>query len=240
MCTVTFVPFRNGILLTSNRDEQIVRAPALLPEKYRGETGDILLPKDGQAGGTWIALHNNGNAMVLLNGAFNKHAHNPPYRKSRGLIFLDVFDSHSPYTNFSTIDLNNIEPFTLIIWEGGELFEARWDGTSKYVTPLPVSEPRIWSSATLYNPEVRKKRRLLFDKWLMETSCRSAEEIRKFHEFAHYNDITVKMEGNGKLQTVSITGIEITNNKAVMHYKDMLGGLVSINEWHIQGVLRRS
>lgn len=240
MCTVTYVPLRDSILLTSNRDEQIVRGAAAMPEKYRQKSGEILMPKDGQAGGTWIAMHHNGNAMVLLNGAFKKHIPNPPYRKSRGLIFLDIFDGHSPIANFNAIDLTDIEPFTVVIWERGELAEARWDGLGKYVTPLSVSEPRIWSSVTLYNDDVTAKRRSLFDRWLKETSYKTAEEIRLFHEFAHDDEIAVRMGGNGMLQTISITGIEITNSKAVMHYKDMLAGLVSVNEWYISGLLQKS
>jgi hypothetical protein len=30
----------------------------------------ITYPKDADAGGTWIAKHENGNAVVLLNGGF--------------------------------------------------------------------------------------------------------------------------------------------------------------------------
>lgn len=236
MCTVTYVPLKNSILLTSNRDEQIIREPALLPEKYQQKSGDILMPKDGKAGGTWMAMHNNGNSMVLLNGAFKKHIPNPPYRKSRGLIFLEIFDGNSPITIFNTIDLSNIEPFTLVIWQYNELIEARWDGKEKYVTPLPISQPRIWSSSTLYNDEVTAKRKSLFDKWLKETTYKTAEEIRLFHEFAHDKDISVRIGGNGMLQTVSITGIEITKEKAIMHYKDILAGLVSVNEWYISGL----
>lgn len=196
------------------------------------------MPKDGQAGGTWMAIHNNGNAMVLLNGAYKKHRHSPPYRKSRGLIFLDIFDGHSPKAIFNTIDLSNIEPFTLVIWERGKLAEARWDGIEKYVTPLPSSEPRIWSSVTLYNAEVTAKRRSLFGKWLVETSYKTADDIRQFHEFAQDNDVSLRMGGNGALQTVSITGIEIKNEMAVMHYKDLCAGLVSVNEWYISGLLQ--
>jgi hypothetical protein len=47
------------------------------------------------------------------------------------------------------------------------------------------------------------------------------------------------MKRGGILQTVSITGIEITNQKAVMHYKDIVGGLVSVNEWFIHGLLHQ-
>ncbi len=242
MCTVTFLPSNGRVLLTSNRDEQTLREPAELPEAYEFPNGKILFPKDGRAGGTWIALHNNGNAMVLLNGAFKKHTHQPPYRKSRGLIFLDIFDTESPKAAFEQTGLDNIEPFTIVIWQQGALWEGRWDGHEKYLTPLPADAPRIWSSATLYDDEVVVLRKDWFNQWLAATKYKTAERIRQFHEFAGDGDehISLKMNRKGLLQTVSITGIEILPNKAIMHYKDMLAGLVSVNEWYITNLLQHT
>ncbi|MGL1516781.1 NRDE family protein, partial [Vibrio parahaemolyticus] len=48
-------------------------------------------PKDPDGGGTWIALKENGDVAILLNGAFENHIPAYPYRRSRGLIFLDIF-----------------------------------------------------------------------------------------------------------------------------------------------------
>src|SRR5476651_889801 len=126
MCTVTFLPFKDRLLITSTRDETILRATALPPVPYDFTTGKILFPKDGEAGGTWIATHENGNVMVLLNGAFVRHHHEPPYRKSRGIIFLNIFDSTDPKQSFEQIDLEGIEPFTLVIWAQGQLWETKW------------------------------------------------------------------------------------------------------------------
>ena len=235
MCTVTFLPLNDRILITSNRDEQILRAPAELPEAYEYSSGKILFPKDGKAGGTWIAMHNNGNVMVLLNGAFRRHISAPPYRKSRGLIFLDIFDSEDPRLEFETIDLAGIEPFTLVIWQHNQLFESRWDGKDKCITPLPANSPRIWSSATLYDEEVIARRKQWFNQWLSENKYVTAEHIRLFHEFGGDGDErnSLRMNRDGILSTVSITGIEIMHDRSVMHYKDLSAGLLSVNEWFI-------
>src|SRR6185295_19041785 len=107
-------------------------------------------PKDGDAGGTWMAIHENGNAIVFLNGGFTSHTPQPPYRKSRGLILLDLIESTAAYHSFMAINLNNIEPFTAIIWDDGHLFECRWNGR-KYHKQLDPLQPHIWSSATLYD-----------------------------------------------------------------------------------------
>lgn len=235
MCTVTFLPFKDRVLITSNRDEQKLRAPAAMPEAVEFATGKILFPKDGQAGGTWVALHQNGNAMVLLNGAFVRHAHRPPYRKSRGIIFLDIFDHTDPASAFDAIDLDNIEPFTIVIWQQGQLWEAKWDGKDKYILPKSADKPRIWSSVTLYDTEVIEKRKQWFYEWLSENKQPTAEDVRQFHEFGGEGDerIDLRMNRDGKLLTVSITGIELTPKKGIMHYKDLVTDLSSVNDWPI-------
>ena len=84
MCTVTYIPTKEHVYLTSNRDEKNWRTDALAPEVYEFSSGKIIYPKDGDAGGTWIAAHENGNVVVFLNGGFVAHTPAPPYRKSRG------------------------------------------------------------------------------------------------------------------------------------------------------------
>jgi len=114
MCTVTFIPVEKKVFLVSSRDECHTRKDALKPACYSVPGGKLLYPKDGEAGGTWIALNGNGNAVVLLNGGKESHEANPPYRKSRGLILLDLAAAVSPSTLFFSMDLDKLEPFTLV------------------------------------------------------------------------------------------------------------------------------
>lgn len=238
MCTVTFLPVGNTIYLTSNRDEAVTRKTAGIPQIVPFSSGNMLFPKDSQAGGTWVATHENGNAMVLLNGAFIKHHHNPPYRKSRGVIFLEVFNHNSPTEAFKHIDLIGIEPFTLVIWQGKQLWECRWDQTTKHITQKPANEPQIWSSATLYDEPVRTKREIWFYLWLNQHTTITAEGIREFHEFGGEGDsaIDLRMNRNGMLLTVSTTGIAINNTKATMHYKDIQNDVTTVAELHLNNV----
>ncbi|MBL7681900.1 MAG: NRDE family protein [Flavipsychrobacter sp.] len=233
MCTVTFLPYRDKIFLTSNRDEQVQRPAAFAPVIEKMSTGKILYPKDGKAGGTWIALHNNGNAMVLLNGATEKHHYKPPYKKSRGLVFLDVFDTAFPSREFLKTDLQDIEPFSLMIWDNNQLFEARWNGSDAFIEEIDHRVPHIWSSVTLYDKEVIEKREEWFNTWLAERSSMTIESILDFHRFGGEGNeqIDLRMNRNGLLKTVSITGIELTPEKSVMYYNDMLTGVESVNEW---------
>jgi hypothetical protein len=74
MCTVTFVPVKNGFIFTSNRDEKINR-PTISPKIYEDFNFKLMYPKDEKAGGTWIVSKNDGTCIVLLNGAGSEPTH---------------------------------------------------------------------------------------------------------------------------------------------------------------------
>lgn len=223
MCTVTYIPANGKIFLTSNRDEKSWRLAALPPLGYEYLTGKIYFPKDTNAGGTWIAVHENGNAIVLLNGGFMFHQSNPPYRTSRGLILLDLIQHESPFDYFRSINLDEIEPFTLVIWQHDELFECRWADEKKYAKKIDKSVPHIWSSATLYSDETVEKRKGWFDEWLNGRNEFTQRDILDFHQFTgdgdRHNDLT--MNRDGRVGTVSITGIEISDHNVQITYLDL-------------------
>ena len=223
MCTVTFIPAKDKYYITSNRDEKSLRRQALAPKSYIHNNRTIIYPKDAEAGGSWIAMHDNGNAAVLLNGAFVKHVSLPPYNKSRGLVFLELIATDMPLRKFLNTDFNNIEPFTLIVFNNGNLYECRWDGSKKYCTQIDAATPNIWSSATLYNETVVKKREQWFAKWLNKNPNPSQQDILHFHQFAGDGDTQndLRMNRNSIMLTVSVTGLELTKQKGTMHYVDL-------------------
>lgn len=223
MCTVTYIPFQNGFYLTSNRDEKAARLKSDIPKWYEFASGKILFPKDGNAGGTWIALHENRNAMVLLNGGLQNHSYAPPYRKSRGLIYLDIFDHPQPVIAFEKINLTKIEPFTLIIRQQQQLFEVIWDGTEKSIKELDAALPFIWSSVTLYSQPVIKNRKEWFHSFLAGNMEINKNTILNFHRFAGEGDKAndVLMNRNNELFTVSITMLHMEQDISTMHYFDL-------------------
>lgn len=222
MCTVTFIPTGNAVFFTSNRDEKHRRSNAAMPAIHRGNTGNILFPKDGDAGGTWIAGHENGNAIVFLNGGFIAHTSTPPYRKSRGLVLMDLIDHTEPVNQFLSIELNNIEPFTAIIWDDRRLFECRWDGSGKHHFQLDEASPHIWSSVTLYDPEVIRKRNNWFKEWLVEKVNPTQNDILHFHQFTGDGDCQNDLKMNrGQVFTVSVTSMSVFEDHAKMFYLDL-------------------
>lgn len=223
MCTVSFIPTKDKIFITSNRDEKTTRKTAIIPAFYEYNGEKLLFPKDADAGGTWIALKENGDAGVLLNGAFIRHTPEPPYRKSRGIMFLDILATARPSYTFSKIDLWGIEPFTMILIEKGSLYEFRWDGTERYCKQLSGIRPHIWSSATLYDGFIVKKREQWFANFLNSNLHPTQLDVLNFHRFSGDGDKNndLLMQRDHAYSTVSITGILLTKDRGSIKYLDI-------------------
>ena len=223
MCTVSFLPLQNdGFILTHNRDEKTLREPALLPSWNK----DILYPKDGRAGGTWIACSKNNRTVCLLNGAFEKHVSQPPYRISRGKVVLDAFEEKSFEDFVANYNLEGIEPFTLIVVDHAaqiDLYELRWDGVTKHFKLLDPSNVHFWCSATLYPKEVAQTRRTWFDEWVKNNVFEEAN-IRHFHQYGGTgdpeNDLMINRDDF--MKTISITSILKNEGVTSMNYLDLL------------------
>lgn len=212
MCTVTYFPLKNKTVLTSNRDEKPYRSAQ---EIHRGK--GIIYPKDATKNGTWFAVTKNGNAIVLLNGAFKNHQRETKYRKSRGMIVLDLISTKDVFKSLELIDLQNIEPFTLVIFQKKELTEFRWDGTQKHFKILDSNLPYIWSSSTLYNNEAQEKRNAIFKEFLEEETI-NEEKVWDFHYQKTddlENGITIKRQNT--IQTISTTQLIISDAITLKH-----------------------
>ncbi|HCQ13821.1 NRDE family protein [Flavobacterium sp.] len=223
MCTVSFV-FSNGkAILTHNRDEKIARPSAIEPQKYSINNKDIYFPKDPKAGGTWYAVAQNGTTIVLLNGADEKHQLKPSYRKSRGLIVLDLISSNSPIEAWKSIDLSAIEPFTLVLFQDSKLYQLRWNEVEKTTLNLDVSQNHIWSSSTLYPKDIREKRANWFHTFLDTKPEVDEVEMFNFHRYTEgeNQENGLIINRNNVMKTLSITQSVIEKNNIVLSYVDL-------------------
>ncbi|KIX22287.1 hypothetical protein SY27_00010 [Flavobacterium sp. 316] len=222
MCTVTFVRLKDSFCITSSRDEKVARERAIHPTKYIIKNKEIVFPKDPKAGGTWFA-HDKKNILVLLNGAKEKHIPKTNYRKSRGLILIDLIITDNPLKEWHSIDLNNIEPFTIIYFNGIKLYQFQWNEIEKTTLELNSNENHIWSSSTLYEEEIREKRNNWFNKFLVTNSEIKANSLLNFHQFTEptNKDFGLQINRNNILKTVSITQVEIKNETISLQYIDL-------------------
>lgn len=220
MCTVSFVCSNNKIIITSNRDEQVLR-PAIEPKNYLINNKNIFFPKDPKAGGTWFAITENATVLVLLNGASEKHKWQPPYRKSRGLILLDIISSFSPINEWKEINLLEIEPFTLVLFQDQKLYQLRWNGLMKETVLLDTNKNYVWSSSTLYPKNIRDKRSEWFYQFLETKPEISENEMFNFHRYTENENSEngLIINRNDNLKTLSITQTVLEDNKvSLMHY----------------------
>lgn len=224
MCTVSFVCTNDKIIITSNRDEKVLRPNAIEPRNYLINNKKIIFPKDQKAGGTWYAVDEHSNVLVLLNGADEKHVVTGNYAKSRGLIVLELIGNLSPLKAWRQIDLNNIEPFTLVLLENQNLYQLQWNGAEKVVVKLDKSQNYIWSSSTLYSKEIRAKRAKWFYTFLDTKPEVNEHELFNFHRHTEEENVEhgLVINRNDVMKTVSITQTVIEKNKVEMFHHDLI------------------
>ncbi len=226
MCTVSFVPIANNeFILTSNRDERVARGLASFPKIISKEKCEIAAPVDPLASGTWIAASDRGDFICLLNGAFIKHKHLSNYRKSRGLVVMDYFETGNPETFDAEYDLQNIEPFTMVMVHRGnelELNELRWDGNEKHFKKLDGQKFYLWSSVTLYNETITAEKKIVFEKLLEEEKDISTDQMISIHQKFLYEEWVLPPERVDVVSTLSVTAVHSTSTGLQMHYKDLV------------------
>ncbi len=208
MCTVTFVPLGDdNFVLTSNRDVGWKRAIASPPEVHIEQGVEITYPRDEEAGGTWIGSSYGNRLICLLNGGFENHVRKLPYRRSRGLIVTELLASKELEKSLEEVDLDNIEPFTLVTVEWKDsltLGQFVWDGSEKHRKNIDVG-PAIWSSSTLFDSRMREQRQQWFEAW-KEKGDLSPESVLDFHKTAGRGNDEVGVVLKRKVVgTVSIT-----------------------------------
>lgn len=230
MCTLTYIPTKTGLVLSSSRDELYSR-PTLPPAKRK----TLIYPKDLQAGGTWFAANQKGSLACLLNGAFEHYIPKKKYPKSRGHVVLERFNYKHPSDFWKNISLEGIESFTLICIETKpaiQIFEFIWDEITKYEQILPSDRPFIRSSATLYDENSKAERKRWFQDWIEKYQDADDRNITEFHnhpqDHSKKNSISILRE-NG-LQTVSLSQFNLSGSQILFKYEDYISGGKTIIE----------
>ncbi|NVJ63333.1 MAG: NRDE family protein [Flavobacteriaceae bacterium] len=221
MCTLTYIPLKEHRLICSNRDEIAQRSQC---ELTRTDTG-LIYPREPLKGGSWICSDNK-RVLVLLNGAFKKHQPNSKYTKSRGLLLLELSETENPIQLLESMNLTNVEPFTLVLIETNTINEARWTGVELFCKSINPKEAHIWSSSSLYTEDAIKMRANLFKKYL--ESKELTKESQWFFHTQKSDDLEngIVMKRDLGPQTISTTqilfGDDLKEFKYFDHIKDEL------------------
>lgn len=165
MCIVSIFSDNQGnFILTHNRDETILR-----PSSDEIQTREIFNqsftgPMDFVSGGTWI-YHSENYVVCILNGAYEKHTHRPPYKMSRGLVILELLKYNSIDEFIDKVNLMEIEPFTMIMLNriSNEKKILVWDEIQKHKEDVSDEKLIVRSSSPLYSVEEKELHKKAFE-----------------------------------------------------------------------------
>jgi hypothetical protein len=121
------------------------------------------------------------------------------------------------------MDMQDVEPYTLVVWDDGNLFQLVWDGERKHCVLLKPNQPYIWSSVTLYDGEARNYRSELYQQWIGMNEPVSSISLLNFFKSFTDNENGFLMNRNEQTKTLSYTFIKLqTGDSAEMQYHDFL------------------
>lgn len=221
MCTVVFIPGFRSNQFVSLRDENPLRPKAISVSEYQSNNTKYVAPIDTLAGGTWAGITQYGHVIILLNGAHTNHVKKPHYRQSRGQIVLLLLQSATPMLVWKTINLNEIEPFTIVLWDNHCLFELIWDGQTKTVTPKNARLPHIWSSSTLYSQANKAIRHRHFHNWIQANAHTNREQLLRFFQSYQHPLHGFIINRGVQMKTLSYSHIELSHEShATFSYHD--------------------
>lgn len=233
MCTVSVVPAKGTYIFTFNRDEKPERHTPHFIRRKKLAHKEIYFSQDSKAGGSWFIADSLGNVIMLFNGAFKEHVKEPVYKKSRGVILMEMAAVADMLSFFKNILLHGVEPFSVILFEDKNLYRLTWDGLNKHETLLLSETSYIFSSATLYNSDVQQQRRQWLKDYLKNTAADS-KTIFDFHAGYKNDDkenglIIARPEG---CSTLSISQAVLSNTGIQLKHVDLKTG-----QTHLQSIL---
>ena len=212
MCTLTYRLTELGYELFFNRDEQRSRAQAIPPKI--DTVLNAIYPVDPIGGGTWLAVHQNGVSLALLNYyQAEKKPQEGPFI-SRGEIIIKLLeDPTNIIVNIKKLALDSYQAFQLCVFpsdltlSNNQVPCFQWDGES--LTEQSQTLP-ITSSGVDY-PQVYEARKASFQQ-ITTAGKPTVEQLLEFHEYQQDDGkLSVKMFREDA-KTVSFSHISISES----------------------------
>lgn len=216
MCILSIVPLPEGTIITSNRDEQRSRPNSLAPTTLTIGKRKTICAKDFKANGTWILTDNTGRTAILLNGAFENHVSTPPYRESRGITLISLFEENDFKSAFQLYNLENIEPFQIILIDNLNGYHFLWDGIKKHILSIDLTKPHVFFSSTLYTKKQQENKRNHFLSTLNTLHECNANWLLNFHLSQNDNSTDLNFFMNRENHTTkSISQVELNSSYSI-------------------------
>lgn len=224
MCTLSFLPTPEGLILGMNRDEQKSRIKAHPPIAHSLTKGFSCLGPSEPNGGMWIAAGQNGNVFALLNWYSVEPKGSGPYT-SRGSIIPSLLYQTSllPFrSDLEKITQEAFRPFRLVTFFTGikTCIEWQYDGYGIMRLDHPWMSG-LWASSGQNESAAQTSRKAVWDTLSNQGHLMSKGDLRGFHR-SHSPQpgaLSVCMH-RGDAQTISYTEVVLRNNECSMHYVD--------------------
>lgn len=223
MCTISIVPIDNGYRVMHSRDELRSRSPEQAPAWRMLENGKTACwPTDTDAGGTWVAVREDGFYLGLVNLNLTDDeldADLPEvFHISRGTLIpmlMEADDLHDALKRLTSMDLRGMKPFRLLLVgpaeEGGFASAIARFGGSEVTLPAPlepVVRPRCLASSGLGDHLVQC-RLPLFREMVVPDPSPENQRAFHFHQWPDKLEYSVLMSRENA-RTSSVTSVEHT------------------------------
>lgn len=212
MCIVSFYKVNNQVLLTHNRDESIHRPSSSVVEERIFGNQSYFSPVDQEKQGTWIFYSSQYVACILNGGKTKPAALKNEYKKSRGIVLLELLNYKSVEEFVQNQDLKGIAPFTIVVYDrkNEKTFLLFWDENTLEINDLTNQDFVFRASSTLYSLD----KMIELEKKFPTFNTIRVDEIFKLHESVKMKDGDVE---DGKA-TTSITQIFVEQELIRMKY----------------------
>ncbi len=226
MCTLSFGPLPDGYFVAFSRDERRTRAAGLAPRAHAQNGVRMLMPIDGEAGGTWIAANELGCTLALLNGyryqgASSSDAADSALWISRGKLVMDLCDAASlaeVAERVAALDLARFRPFELVALDAeGRAAIHAWNGLAIERRELTLLDRPLVSSS-FDDSGAREQRRALFARRVgLHGTEQDVLQFHSSHEPARgaYSPCMHREDAH----TVSFTHVRVTARDVELRYQ---------------------
>jgi len=216
MCTLTYRLIEQGYELFFNRDEQKSRPQALQPTK--NSTLNAIYPIDPMGGGTWIAVHESGLSLALLNYYQAQVEPTLHHFTSRGVIIPHLLAHHDDIQQqLMEMDLSVFQAFQLCVFHPTLSASSRhtvlatqyiWNGKKLTWSELSTIDSLPITSSAVDYEQVARHRKYLFNNMLTTTLGYTEDYIAYHQRQEKVGKRAVNMLREDA-QTVSFTHIKI-------------------------------
>ncbi len=222
MCTLTYRLTELGYQLFFNRDEQRTRPQAIQPTK--NTLLKSVYPIDPTGGGTWIAVHETGVSLALLN--YYQAQIDPSFKSfvSRGVIIPHLL-SHIDdiHQQLLTMDLSVYQAFQLCVFNSDlsiqddkreKAYQYIWDGQQLTFATLSAETSLPITSSGVDFETVSAYRQQQFNHLISTKQATAADYINYHQHQGESGKCSVKMYREDA-KTVSFTQIEVNQGKSL-------------------------